>query len=427
MFRRTLIVSAVVLCCAVCFGLLSLGVLASPSGSPVQQVAPSAPPLDPGPDQEAAPSDDCTFGEQASGAKYMICMPDGAWNGDLLVYAHGYMAIDREIEIPPDQMVIPGPTGPISVSDLVTSMGYGFATTSYYTNGLAVLPAIADLVDLVDVFATVETTPTNVLLTGVSEGGLITTLGIERHPDIFDGGLAMCGPYGGFHEQVNHFGDFRIVFDYFFPGLMPGTPVTIPTSLMDEWSTSYFSSTILPVITHPANALSVTQLLSVTGASPYEFDPPTSTVTIEKLLWYNVFATEDAKRKLGGQPFDNTTRNYEGSFDDVALNSGVARIAADAAAVSEIEAFYQTTGYLDRPLVTLHTTGDYVVPYWHVPLYEEKVTQAGSGALYQHFRSDVHGHCTFNALEVLLAFQALEEMIPHRIYLPLMLQSTSAH
>jgi pimeloyl-ACP methyl ester carboxylesterase len=366
----------------------------------------------------------CQIGMQESGSVYMICMPDeDDWNGDVLLYAHGYVPITEPVGIPWSQMYLPGPFGPIAVNDLVTALGYGFGTTSYPTNGLAVLPGIVDLVDLVDVFAEKVTTPNRVLLAGVSEGGLITTLAVEWHPDVFDGGMALCGPYGGFHEQVDHIGDFRIVFDYFFPGLMPGEPITIPAWLMDDWSTSYFAETILPVIEDPTNELSVTQLLAITGAAPYAFDPPTSTEAIEKLLWYNVYATEDAKLKLGGQPYSNTTRIYSGSSNDADMNDRVARIAADQAAIDEIEALYQTTGHLSRPLVTLHTTGDFVVPYWHAPLYQEKVTRAGRDAYYQHFVTDVHGHCTFDAVDVLLTFQALERMLPAPVFLPLVMQA----
>jgi pimeloyl-ACP methyl ester carboxylesterase len=368
----------------------------------------------------------CITGTQTSGSAYLICTPGEGqtpWNGDLLLYAHGYMSIDRPIEIPEEQMVLPGPTGPITVNEFVTSLGYGFATTSYPTNGLAVLPAIADLIDLVDLFTEKVTTPTKVLLAGVSEGGLITTLAIEQHPEVFDGGLAMCGPTGGFQEQVNHFGDVRIVFDYFFPGLMPGDPVTIPTDLFETWSTNYFSDTILPVITNTMNAPTVTQLLQVTDASPWIFDPPTSTVVIEKLLWYNVVATEDAKVKLEAQPFTNTARLYSGSLNDLALNAGVERIASNPADLEEVMRPYEPTGRLTRPLVTLHNTGDFVVPYRHAEMYQDKVTQAGRDHLYRHFvAANPHGHCEFGAWDVLVAFSALVEMLPYRVFLPLVMR-----
>ena len=124
----------------------------------------------------------------------------------------------------------------------------------------------------------------------VSVGGLITALSVEQHPDIYDGGLAMCGPYGDFQGQVNHFGDFRVVFDYFFPGLMPGPALTIPHGFMAEWDSGYFVDVIEPVVFNVANSSEVDQLLSVTGVSPFGYDLPESTESIERLLWYNVYA-----------------------------------------------------------------------------------------------------------------------------------------
>ena len=143
----------------------------------------------------------------------------------------------------------------------------------------------------------------------------------------------MCGPYGSFQRQIDYIGDFRVLFDYFFPGLMPGSPITIPDTLFNAWETSFYSTTILPVISDTANALTVTQLLTIANVSPWAFDPPTSSEAIEKLLWYNVYGTEDAKRKLGGQPYDNIGRVYPGSQD---LNDNVARFAADPAATQEV-------------------------------------------------------------------------------------------
>ncbi len=361
--------------------------------------------------QPAAPSSGCEDGDQDSGARYRICMPsEGDWNGDLVVYAHGYVAPDRPVEIPEDQMSLPG--YPWTIDQIVTGMDYGFATTSYYTNGLAVLPALSDLLDLVDVFTTTQgLIPDRVYLVGVSEGGLITALSVEQHPDVYDGGLALCGPYGDFRDQINHYGDFRVVFDYFFPDLMPGEPLSIPASLMEEWERGFFTETIEPKITDPANTMSVTELLAVTGVSPYEHAPPTSTESIEKLLWYNVFATNDGVAKLGGRPFDNQDRSYTGSSGDARLNAEVERFSADQAALDEIAAHYQTTGQLSVPLITLHTTGDEGVPYRHAVRYRGKTIVADNIALHEHVRVERHGHCNFTAEEMLGAFAALVSMV----------------
>ena len=144
--------------------------------------------------------------------------------------------------------------------------------------------------------------------------GLITALAVERDPTVFNGGLATCGPIGGFREQANYIADFRVAFDYFFPGLLPGTAISVPQSIMVNYE-AVFSNTILPQLTNPTNAISVTQLFSVTGV-PRDTVNPTATYTeaIHGLLWYSVYGTNDGIARLGGQPFDNFTRVYSGSL-----------------------------------------------------------------------------------------------------------------
>lgn len=344
---------------------------------------------------------------QASGAVYRICMPTTQWNGDLLVWAHGYVSPTEPVGIPEGQMTLPGGQ---SIADVANFLGLAFATTSYSTNGLAVVQGIADLVDLVDIFTTAKGAPNTVYLVGASEGGVITALAMERHPDVFSGGLAMCGPYGDFRGQINYFGDLRAVFDYFFPGLLPGSPVDVPDWLMEDWD-SYYETNIKPAIEDPANAGLVDQILNVTQA-PYDVeDSTTKERTIQSLLWYAVFATNDGREKLGGQPFDNQDRVYAGSDDDAELNQGVQRFSADQSALDEIAGNYQTTGRLSVPLVTLHTTGDPVIPYWHATRYRGKTILADNIALHEHFSVDRYGHCSFTSAEVFTAFDRLGNMV----------------
>jgi hypothetical protein len=202
----------------------------------------------------------------------------------------------------------------------------------------------------------------------------------------------------------------------------------MPTSFFAAWESGYFSTYIKPEIEATANATKVRQLLQVTDVSPYQYLPPTSTSSISEVLQYNVYATEDGKEKLGGQPFDNQDpyREYEGSNDDEALNAGVARFSADPAAQNAIAEHYQTTGKLSAPLVTLHTTGDPVVPYWHATRYRGKTIVADNIALHQHFKVDGHGHCAFDFPEILTAFNQMVDMVEtppeyrpaHQILLP---------
>jgi|GEM_PF-318985 len=340
-------------------------------------------------------------GTQASGAKYRICMPTPfAWNGDLLVYAHGYVAPNQPVGIPEDQLYLPDGT---YIPDAANFFGYAFATTSYSVNGLAVKQALDDLRDLVRIFRAAHPTLKRVILVGVSEGGLITTLAMELYPDVFAGGLAACGPIGDFRGQVNYVGDFRAVFNYFFPGLIPGSPVSVPDWLIADWST-YYTTTVAPVLTAPTSAISVTRLLDASGVPYIPGDATTMSEGISEELWYAVNATNDASNKLGGSPFDNTTRDY----GDTAINVGVQRYAAAPAALAEIDAYYQTTGRPQIPLVTLHTTNDQTVPYWHETLYRAKVVANNYTPRHDLITVDRYGHCNFTSAEVIQALQLLQ-------------------
>lgn len=363
-------------------------------------------------------------GVQSSGAIYRICMPTGLWNGDLIIYAHGYVSPVEPVAIPEAQMMLPDGT---PVADVVNFLGYAFATTSYRVNGLAIPEGVADLVDLAEnVFIPAKGQPRRIYLIGISEGGLITTLAVERRPDLFTGGLAMCGPYGDFAKQVNYFGDFLVVFDQLFPGLLglpANNPVDIPQSLIDNWD-SYYSTTVKPEIENPDNAATVNQLLAATGAAYDPADETTKEQTVSGILWYNIFSTTDAMAKLGGQPFDNQTRIY--LSPDHPLNQNVVRYSADPAALAKISADYQTTGRLANPLVTLHTTGDPIVPYWHVADYRQKTARGNNPALHEAIDVNRYGHCAFEAGEIFAAFARLTELVDNPpklgLFLPLIVK-----
>jgi pimeloyl-ACP methyl ester carboxylesterase len=292
---------------------------------------------------------------------------------------------------------------------IVTELGYAFATTSYRANGLVAADAVEDLVELVDtVQQRFRPDPVRTAIIGFSEGGLVAALAAERHPDRFDGALAACGPIGDFHAQLDYIGDFRVVFDYFFPGVLPGTAVDVPQSLRDRWEDLYVPAIVVSLA---ANLGAARELVTTTHAPVTENDLRSIAETTIGLLWYNVFGTADAQQRLGGQPFDNATRVYSGSSDDAALNTGVARFHADPAALAALERF-ETSGNLQVPVVTMHTTGDPIVPFGQLSLYTAKVSAAGQSARLTEIPVERPGHCTFEAGEVLSAFTILWNKIP---------------
>ena len=336
------------------------------------------------------------------GALYLICVPTTGWNGDTVVYAHGYTPVSAPLGfrnlVLPDGSYLP---------DLVLGQGYAFATTSYRQNGLSILEGTDDIRELVATFPQVSgNIAAHTYLAGVSEGGLISTLLIERSPSLFSGALAACGPIGSFREQINYLGDFRILFDYFFPGVLPPSPINVPEEVMADWEVTY-----VPAITQAlaANPSAAAQLMNTfiqsSGAPIHLRDPSTWGPTTLNLLWYNVFATNDARQKLGGNPFDNINRAYSGSAQDSLLNEKVARFGADSAALEQLGA-YETSGQVTLPLLTVHTTGDDIVPFWQEQRYLAKEQASGKGSV-RVIPVERYGHCNFSATEVLGAFKQL--------------------
>lgn len=357
-------------------------------------------------------------GVQSSGALYCINMPHVPPNGGLVIFAHGYVAVDEPLAIPWSQMRFVNNLGEVKyMPDVVNDLGFAFATTSYAENGLAVQQGIADIRDLVGVFAKrVGMQPAFVLLVGASEGGLITTLAMEKYPLEFSGGLAACGPIGSFAKQVNYWGDFRVVFDYFMDtpvfDVLPGNASNVPSSLMDKWDAVY-----IPLIAGSlaANPFSTQQLFAVTGApvDPLDLNNTIGQTTLG-VLWYNVFATNDAIDKLGGRPFDNFDRVYSDPLYPALnpwLNAGVKRFKAQPAALEEIANNYETSGSLIRPLVTMHTTGDPIVPYWHQQLYTAKVPGVFPLFPYQPNTVNRYGHCAFTLDEIQSGFMQLVNLV----------------
>jgi len=338
-----------------------------------------------------------TTGTQSDGAVYVLYMPEsGCWNGSLVIFAHGYVAPQLPIGVPQDQLTVGG----LSLPATFNQLGYGFAASSFSKNGLAILQGRDDTEDLAKNVLDPLLQPKHVYLIGASEGGLVTTLSAEQLPGVYNSAGAACGPIGSFQGQIDYFGDFRVIFDYFFPNVIPGNAITIPAEVIADWGTVY-----VPAITAAlaANPQATAQLLRVTGAAVTS-DPTTVPETVLGILWYNVFGTADAVATLGGQPYDNHAKIYFGSSNDLALNGKVERYTASPTALAAVAAGYETTGRLKMPIVTIHDTGDPIIPYSHEVLYTLKTLSAGTFLKRISLPVVAYGHCNFTGGEILAAF-----------------------
>lgn len=334
---------------------------------------------------------------------YVVYMPQPAscYNGTMILFAHGFVPPGAPANAWQSQLALPDGT---SLYGLVNSLGFGFAASGFSKQGLAILQGVQDTAALTSVIQGLSIPVHTYFVTGASEGGLIAAKLLEGS-SLYKGGLAVCGPLGDFQKQINYFGDVRVLFDYFFPGVLTsagGSAINIPGILMTNWTTVYEPAVVKAL---NANPLATLQLLNTAGIST-GLNYANAANAITGALWYNVFATTDAAATLGGNPYDNIGRVYSGSFNDTRLNALVARFAATGTAPANVP-LYDTSGLLGDPLVTLHTLSDPIVPYWQETLYASKVHAENRSSELSQIPVVSYGHCNVSSTDAEAALALL--------------------
>ncbi len=334
-------------------------------------------------------------------AQYVIVMPEPAscYNGNMILFAHGYIPQGAPPGAWLSQLALPDGT---SLPALLNSQGFGFAASSFSKNGLAVIEGIQDTKALTNVIQTLGISVQKYFVTGASEGGLIAAKSVEDDAT-YSGGVAVCGPIGSFKQELRYLGDVRVLFDYFFPGILttdtPGeSAINIPPALIANWKAVY-EPAVRKAVT--SNFLATLQLVN-TANIPVGLNFNNAADAIVSALWYNVFATSDAQITLEGNPYDNIGTVYRGSLNDARLNALVARFAANPAASNNLLA-YETSGGLRDPLVTLHTLVDPVAPFWHETLYTAKARSTGSSSELVQIPALQFGHCNVTGSQARMA------------------------
>ena len=340
----------------------------------------------------------------------ITCIPPN-WNGQLVLYAHGYVPPQFALALPVDELTVDG----TFVPNVLLAQGFAFATTSFHKNGVAIEQGGEDLNKLLQ-FSKSLVPPgslAKVYLVGGSEGGLIALRLFERFQGKYDGAVALCAPVGGSADFIKYAYDFRVVFDYFFPtvftfppnqaGEQPFGAIDVPQAAFQFWESVYVPRIIAAL---SGNPLATAQLFNVTKAAIDPSDPTSVVETAVPLLSYGIFGANDLVATSGGVPYDNRSTTYVGSADDAGLNAGVERIQSDGRARAYAKRFYEPIGNLHDPLVTLHNVLDPLVPFQQEIEYQGLVTKKKSAFL-TVLPVARYGHCDFTAGEVIDAFSLM--------------------
>jgi hypothetical protein len=344
------------------------------------------------PQSTACPADvgdgtTCLAGRDSAGAYYLIAMPK-AWNGDLVLHAHGgpFLGAPTARRVSED----------LQRWSIMPRLGYAWAASSYRQGGVAVTAAAEDTERLRQLFIAQVARPKHVWLHGQSWGASVAAKGAELFTvgKPYDAVLLTSGVLGGATRSYDFRLDLRVVYQYLCRNHpLPGEaqyPLNMGLPAEARLTQAELARRVEDCLglDKPAAGRSAEQSARVKTIVDVIHIPERSILShLNWATWH--FQDITLKRTGGASPFGNVGVVYAGSADDAALNAGVLRYAADPQAVATLAADADLGGHIPVPVLTAHAIHD---PTAMVELQESfgrVMAAAGRGdALVQTYTGD---------------------------------------
>jgi hypothetical protein len=364
------------------------------------------------------------------GSTYLIEVPS-PWNGTLLLYSHGY--------------VTPGSPNPATdVGDPVTrafllNEGFALAGSSYATTGWALQQAIPDQIGVVGTFKALFGKPKRTIAWGHSLGGIITAGLIQEFPSEFDAAQPMCGVLSGGVGTWNAALDAAFAFKTL---LAFGSPLQV-VNITNPIANLGLAESILAAAQATPQGRARIALSTSLGDTPGWFttgspEPPANDFTDQEanqFLWASevdfpfLFALRaELEFRAEGNVSWNTGVDYRKQFensvnvaevkalykeaglnldDDLDALNNTARISANPFSVEYVEQNVIFNGQILIPVLTMHTTGDGLVPNQNESAYKSVVDEVGDQRLLRQTFVHRAGHCAFTPAETVTALNNL--------------------
>jgi pimeloyl-ACP methyl ester carboxylesterase len=381
----------------------------------------------------------CKTGTADDGSTWKIEVPP-SWNGTLLLFSHGYVPA-----------IAPNPPADDfadrQTADYLLAHGFALAGSSYPAAGWAVKEAVPDQIGVLAEFRRDFGKPRRTIAWGQSMGGMITADLVQTYPKLFQGALPMCGILGGGLGLWNQ----NLDLETSFKTLMeqdPNPAVSVPASTLQVANVTNWQANVGAAEAALAGAQQTAEgrarlaLASALFNLPTWSDPtaaepaPTDYAGQEQsqfnelqvqLLFVFGFRAE-LEGRAGGNPTWNTGVDYRDLFarsadrrevenlyasaslnlaHDLTAINAAPRVTANPAAARYLEQNVAFNGVIRIPVLTMHTTSDWLVVPPHEQSYASAVQRAGNGALLRQLFVHRAGHCTFTDGEMLTALNVL--------------------
>lgn len=366
-------------------------------------------------------------------AVYAIEIPDG-WDGDgLIMWAHGYAGTGPEL--PTSE-----PSLPWRIA--VLAAGYAWASSSYSANYYDVRAGIEDTnklaLNITDYlladYGVQLSEPSQYLISGGSLGGHVAAAAVDKenmertlHKVPYKGAMPLCqaeqnqfqwlGDYPRVMQELGGFGDddpstFQELIGDFDPSgriiVNPGVLVKALFNLkvngMPDWSS--------PKNQQAQRLKDMAQIM--TGGKRPIFDEGFASFYQDIVL-----STGGSDGTLDGilavNGYGNMDRVYRWTtdstptVDELEFNNSITRVKADDQANlvrdDGVRWLPLINGDFEVPVLTMHTLGDFYVPFRHQQLYRERAEANGNENLLVQRAIRAAGHCDFSAPEITTAIE----------------------
>ncbi|WP_191559552.1 alpha/beta hydrolase [Metabacillus idriensis] len=342
-----------------------------------------------------------------NGAGYRIEVPEN-WNGELLLYAHGYRGTGLELTV----------SNP-SIREHYIKNGYAWAASSYSTNGYDVAQGVKDTHALGTLFNGIVAKPEKTYITGHSMGGHVTAVLSEQYKNSYVGALPMCGVTGD-KELFDFFTDYGLVAQF-----LSGIDREDQKFPSDE---DYFASTV-PVM---KSTLGINKILTengqklkavtmnLTGGQRPLFDAAFESY---KNFLFDRMPTDPTFVVASKNVVNNTDSVYQFDADMYSLstaeqnmNDSILRIKAHPSSKNKgLNGVPTVEGNHKIPMISLHDIGDLYVPFSMQQIHAERVKEKGSSDLLVTRAIRGVGHCDFTPQEESEAFNDLVNWVEEGI------------
>jgi acetyl esterase/lipase len=351
-------------------------------------------------------------------AAYQIEVPQQGWNGQLVMWTHGYAGTGPKLIVNP----------PLMRRHLL-ARGYAWAASSYSKNHYDVRAGVEDTNALALAFSRLAAghgvalaQPQTVFIAGVSMGGHIAAAAVERetlasarNKQRYAGALPLCGVLAD-TELSAYFGAYQFAAMQLAEQPARSFPVMGWSDVLPAVKSALFSD--FPKQRTPAGEQLRRLVMNLTGGARPFFEEGFDDKGLQDTVWGTFGSDGTYAGVLNSSAVDTRPVQYRfGEMNapltaaELSFNQQILR-AAPLADVNRprrdgLRWVPLLHGEFDVPVLSLHTLGDLYVPFKMQQAYLQRASAKGRDKLLvQRAIRDV-GHCAFTAAEAATAFDDL--------------------